>query len=84
MTDHLTDEQLREWRDNWVRANWGHPIAVEVFDELLALRARVAQLEAALRNVRKYAEDHDDEFVPFVVDAALAQPAESGAGEAGG
>ena len=36
------------------------------------LRARVAKLEEALRLIRRYAEEHDDEFVPFVVDEALA------------
>lgn len=36
-----------------------------------ALRARVARLEAALRDCKRYAEDHDDEWVPFRVDDAL-------------
>ena len=49
-------------------------IAAELtlIDENTALRARVAKLEEALRLIRRYAEEHDDEFVPFVVDEALA------------
>ena len=50
--------------------------AIEVMDaaimQIAVLRARVASLEAALRLIRRYAEEHDDEFVPFVVDEALA------------
>ena len=71
MTDLLTDEQLRDMANGYGAMDAYY----RAVNELIALRARVAQLEAALRNVRKYAEDHDDEFVPFVVDAALAQPA---------
>ena len=40
--------------------------------ELLVLRARVAKLEAALLDCKRYAEDHDDEWVPFRVDDALS------------
>jgi hypothetical protein len=36
-----------------------------------ALRARVAKLEAALKDCKRYAEDHDDEWVPYRVDDAL-------------
>ena len=36
-----------------------------------ALRDRVATLEAALLACKRYAEDHDDEWVPFTVDEAL-------------
>lgn len=39
--------------------------------ELIATRARVAKLEAALRDCKRYAEDHDDEWVPFRVVNAL-------------
>ena len=39
--------------------------------EIAALRARVAKLEAALLDCKRYAEDHDDEWVPFRVDDAL-------------
>ena len=35
------------------------------------MRARVAKLEAALQSIKSYAEDHDDEWVPFTVDEAL-------------
>jgi hypothetical protein len=34
-------------------------------------RARVAKLEAALKDCKRYAEDHDDEWVPYRVDDAL-------------
>jgi BMFP domain-containing protein YqiC len=40
-------------------------------EERGTLRARVAKLEAALRDCKRYAEDHDDEWVPFTVDEAL-------------
>jgi hypothetical protein len=39
--------------------------------EKRALRARVAKLETALRDCKRYAEDHDDEWVSFRVDDAL-------------
>ena len=35
-------------------------------------RARNAKLEAALQSIKSYAEDHDDEWVPFTVDEALS------------
>ena len=40
-------------------------------DELLALRARVGQLEAALLDCKRYAEDYNDGSIPHRVDAAL-------------
>ena len=50
MSERLTDEQLREWRDR--RDPSGQPIhsepVVPLIDDILALRARVAELEAAL------------------------------------
>ena len=53
--DHLSDEDLREWRDR--RDPSGQAIhsgpVYPLIDELLALRARVAQLEAALRFLRE-------------------------------
>jgi hypothetical protein len=39
--------------------------------QIEVLEARVAKLEAALRDCKRYAEDHDDEWVPFRVDDAL-------------
>ena len=49
--DHLSDEDLREWRDR--RDPSGQAIhsgpVYPLIDELLALRARVGQLEAALK-----------------------------------
>ena len=54
MSERLTDEQLREWRDR--RDPSGQPIhsepVVPLIDDILALRARVAQLEAALLYVK--------------------------------
>jgi hypothetical protein len=41
------------------------------FEVIESLRARVAQLEAALLDCKRYAEDHDDEWVPSRVDDAL-------------
>ena len=56
MSGRLTDEQLREWRDR--RDPSGQPIhpepVVPLIDDILALRARVAELEVALKF---YAED---------------------------
>ena len=53
--DHLSDEDLREWRDR--RDPSGQAIhsgpVYPLIDELLALRARVAKLEAALRFLRE-------------------------------
>jgi hypothetical protein len=46
--------------------------------------AERAKLEAALRDCKRYAEDHDDEWIPHRVDdafAEVAKPAESGAME---
>ena len=45
MTERLTDEQLREW------ASTKSPVLHNCATELLALRARVAKLEAAAINV---------------------------------
>ena len=61
MSEYLTDEQLREWRGSLDTS--GKPIAaddaISLIDETLALRARVAQMEAALepfaRNVHAQA-----------------------------
>lgn len=51
MSERLTDEQLREWRDR--RDPSGQPIhpepVVPLIDDILALRTRVAKLEAALK-----------------------------------
>ena len=47
-----------------------HQIEIDQ-QEIDALRARVAKLEAALLSCKQYAEDHDDEWVPFTVDEAL-------------
>ena len=49
MTERLTDEQLR----GYASAEYSLPFAHAMADELLALRARVAKLEAALLFVRK-------------------------------
>jgi hypothetical protein len=40
-------------------------------DELLALRARVAKLEAALLNCKQAAEDYNDGSIPHFVETAL-------------
>ena len=64
MSERLTDEQLREWANGTFGVD-------SIATELLVLRARVAQLEAALKDCKRYAEDHDDEWVPFTVDEAL-------------
>ena len=72
MSERLTDEQLRDWRDEAEIGAMMSPFeTLSVLDALEALRARVAQLEAALRDCKRYAEDHDDEWVPFRVDDAL-------------
>jgi hypothetical protein len=42
-----------------------------LIDALERERARVAKLEAALKDCKRYAEDHDDEWVPYRVDDAL-------------
>ena len=57
----LTDRQLQILMEQW------QPAAVEI----QTLRARVAKLEAALLDCKRYAEDHDDEWVPHRVDDAL-------------
>ena len=65
--------QLEADRDEAIRQSQGYlKGARELLDERDALRARVAKLEAALLDCRRYAEDHDDEWVPFRVDDALA------------
>ena len=51
MTEHLTEEQLREWRDGRVDL-YAAQCSVTAM-ELLALRARVAKLEAVLKDVAK-------------------------------
>lgn len=43
----------------------------DMMNIIAALRARVEKLEAALTACKRYAEDHDDEWVPFTVDEAL-------------
>ena len=69
----MTDKKLTPW---WVAEGLGKYAMTDellaLIDENTALRARVAKLEAALRLLRRYAEEHDNEFVPFVVDEALA------------
>ena len=65
MSERLTDEEYRAWIDA------GSPNELEGWAIILALRAWVAQLEAALKDCKRYAEDHDDEWVPFRVDDAL-------------
>ncbi len=66
MIERLTDEQLRRWAGP-NHEGPHHDMAAE----LLALRARNVRLEAALLDCKRYAEDHDDEWVPFCVDDAL-------------
>ena len=39
---------------------------------IASLRAQLEAAKAALRSIRSYAEAHDDEWVPFTVDEALA------------
>ena len=65
-SERLTDEQLRNM-SAWLP----HHSEQRMASELLALRARVAQLEAALQSIKSYAEAHDDEWIPFTVDEAL-------------
>ena len=67
MSERLTDQQLREI----ARSFTDQSIEAAAVNEALTLRARVAKLEAALRDCKRYAEDHDDEWVPFRVDDAL-------------
>ena len=69
MSERLTDEQLRAV----VRSFTEQSILAAAVNEAIALRARVARLEAALRDCKRYAEDHDDEWVPFRVDDALQE-----------
>ena len=67
------NEGMAAERDEAIRQSQGYlKHARELLDERATLRARVAKLEEALRLIRRYAEEHDDEFVPFVVDEALA------------
>jgi hypothetical protein len=48
--ERLTDEQLREWRDRYPEQPYAEQWSGKaLIDELLVLRARVAQLEAALQ-----------------------------------
>ena len=68
MSERLTDEQLQDiagWYDKTQTA------ASSMADELLALRARVAKLEAALLNCKKAAEDYNDGSIPHFVETAL-------------
>lgn len=61
------------------------PVAVVVSKELYyhevayvrGLEARVAKLEAALLDCKRYAEVIDDEWVPHHVDDALSETGES-------
>ena len=70
MSERLTDEQLRGYQSGrWVTPNYDEIDGMAT--ELLALRSRVAKLEAALLDCKRYGEDHDDEWVPFRVDDAL-------------
>ena len=50
-----------------MRINSGGSRERRLNDEITALRARVAKLEAALESIKSYAEAHDDEWVPFTV-----------------
>ena len=57
MTERLTDEQLRAWRDrrdpNLRTPTPPHSESVvPLIDDILALRARVAKLEAALKEAQ--------------------------------
>ena len=61
MSERLTDQQLQILMEQW------QPAAVE----LLALRARVAKLETALRDCKQCAEDYNDGSIPHLVDTAL-------------
>ena len=70
MTD-LTDEQLREWR---VSPYGWHGAVIPLIDELLALRARAAQLKAALCHVA----DLSPPDVRAYIVKHLTQPPESG------
>ena len=61
MTERLTDEQLRAWRDrrdpNLRTPTPPHSESVvPLIDDILALRARVAKLEAALEEADKELE----------------------------
>lgn len=90
MTDKLTDEQLRQMACGQPASNQAW---VRAATELLALRAERAKLEALLMEVRQRVYDckHNamfsskDTIVTYMyellphIDAALAQPAESGA-----
>ena len=52
MSERLTDEQLREWRDRYPEQPYAEQWSGKaLIDELLALRARVTQLEAALEEI---------------------------------
>ena len=78
MTERLTDGQLRA---NLAFLHNGEPTTEELIDmhvrvvklkeENIALRARVAKLEAALQDCRRYAEDYNDGSIPHLVVAAL-------------
>jgi hypothetical protein len=59
MSERLTDEQLRSVAQNW------HPHVRAAAYELLALRARVAKLEAALIEVGDFLADDCVENYPF-------------------
>ena len=61
MSERLTDEQLR----GYASAEYSLPFAHAMADELLALRARVAQLEAALVEVGDFLADDCVENYPF-------------------
>ena len=78
--DHLSDEDLREWRDR--RDPSGQAIhsgpVYPLIDELLVLRARVGQLEAALRLAQMHPygaalKDATDEDVIAALCARVAQ-----------
>ena len=66
MIERLTDEQLHEW------ASTKSPVLHNCATELLAMRARVAKLETALRKVRLLVSDdvlRDHGFLRDVGDA---------------
>ena len=56
ISERLTDEQLRDWRDEAEIGAMMSPFeTLSVLDALVALRARVAKLEAALKQLHDYA-----------------------------
>ena len=83
MSERLTDEQLR----GYASAEYSLPFAHAMADELLALRARVAQLEAALKGIEPYLDaivcyastmdEHEPNRLAHAVRAALPETVEA-------